>query len=212
MAAPTHMPRGAPTHRGSLVAAIAAILVFLAIAGSLHAQQPDATTDQQTPPATTLEIDFDDLGLLSSGGELIVDYEVAADDWDELRGADIDLWVQIRVPTGLTYPDSTNSYTLPIESRSGRITYPRWLTGSTTDEAGLCLLGTGPGDNLVWGRGYRCADVTTLAVEHQRPDDASHPVTFELQYLTGPPYVPYAPWVEPRVPNFQGPFDQLPAP
>ncbi|MFB6375475.1 MAG: hypothetical protein ABEN55_20695 [Bradymonadaceae bacterium] len=144
-------------------------------------------------------------------GRLVVDYEIARRDWQQLEH--IDLWLQLRAPTELTMrPEQSYTYTLPIETPSGRRAFPRWLTPESSENVRVCLLATGPTDNLLYGSGYSCTAPIWLPIHETRSETARRPHTFALQYFAGPPYIPYASWVESRVPGFQGPFDQLPAP
>lgn len=207
-------PRSMADRRSGYRLLAVAVLVLVGT-GEVRARDAGADVDAEetTAQASSVTVRFEDLGIVADRDRLVVDYAIAREDWKRTRRTHLALWLQLRVPADQMHPKQWSAYSVPLDERTGRRAFPRWLTTETdADPVATCLLGAGPGDNLVSGRGYACTDRVRLPVRDHRSPTASRSHTVELQYRAGPPYIPYAPWVEPRVPNLQGPFDQLPAP
>ena len=175
---------------------------------------PDDSFGESDPPADgeTLSVGFDDLGLAKKRGDLTVRYAITEESWERLADRDITLWMHVSLPTPEKLPQQTVSYTLGVDERRGTLSYPDWLSVPRGEAVGLCLLGTGPGDQLGFGRGWICRDTLWFEVSAAGRDGSPRSQTIDLDYHDGPPYLPYAPWTEPPIPDFPGPFDQLPSP
>jgi hypothetical protein len=170
---------------------------------------PAAASDPPTD-GDTLTVAFDDLQMTKKRGDLTIRYEVTDESWERLDTRDITVWMHVLLPTPEKLPQQTVSYTLGVDERRGELTYPDWLSVSRGEAIGLCLLGTGPGDHLGFGRGWTCRETRWFDLDGR--ERSPRPTTIELEYSDGPPYLPYAPWTEPPIPDFPGPFDQLPSP
>lgn len=203
------------TNRSDRLGAIVAgaLVVLLALPGQAQttSAEKDGEPEESTRPAT-LEITFEELGVSEKKGRLVVHYRVEKSSWKSVERHDLRLWFHLRIPTESNLPDDTYSYTLPLEGRSGETRFPRWLARDSEDEIGICLMGTGTGDDLGLGRGYVCDETRWQRVYNTWSRGPIDRITVELKYKAGPPYIPYAPWTEPTVPDFPGPFDELPTP
>ena len=176
------------------LAAATSMLVGL----SATAAADDSEEDFSERPKVT----FERLSVHSRGGQISIRYGIAEEDWKRARDSEVVLWASLYFPTRFNPPSYAFKYTIELGDREGKAEFPEWLSPPEDDVVGLCLMATGPGDNLGIGRGYMCDGVVSRPVVRPgRHGQRSN----ETIYLTYYPGYPVYPLPDPTLQGFNPP-------
>lgn len=191
------------TVRPSVAFAPFALVVLLMAAAPAAA---DDDSDDDSDDERTMAVEFDELDVFKKRSRLHVDFTVGSESWERLEEKKIALWFQLEIPTRSRYPNDVISYTMQVQERSGTTTFPDWLDTSGVSRVDLCMLGTGPNDNLGFGRGWTCADKLGFDLDGHATRGPTERRTVTLVYRKRTTSLPHAPWSSPVPPNMPSPY------
>lgn len=164
----------------------AVLVAVVALMAGISATPHVASAQDQEPSfEDNPEVSFETLWVQSRRGRLQVNYEVAGADWERLKEADVTLWVTVYFPVENAPPALEPAYTVEMDEASGEAKFPRWLSPPDGDSVGTCISATRPGDNLRFGRGFLCNEVTERKVYGNRRPTSSTATTVRMTYYQG---------------------------